>query len=194
MTIRKGEETYQKMIDVAIYYFAKDGIHKTSFSKIAEALHMTKPSLYYYIESKEELIRKVFNYVLEDYKFSSYFDEESLEITSVENYLIQGGNNFIEETADQSIIIDLLNEFALYANRMKAEDESFIEKIEESRLSFLNGFEHALRVAKVEKNEIMLRAQTLAIMLDHIQQNQQMSMKTDEKKLWKHVVKQTLKS
>lgn len=194
MTIRKGEETYQKMIDVAIYYFAKDGIHKTSFSKIAEALHMTKPSLYYYIESKEELIRKVFNYVLEDYKFSSYFDEESLEITSVENYLIQGGNNFIEETAEQSIIIDLLNEFTLYANRMKAEDESFIEKIEESRLSFLNGFEHALRVAKVEKSEIILRAQTLAIMLDHIQQNQQMSMKTDEKKLWKHIVTQTLKS
>lgn len=188
----KGEETYQKMIDVSIYYFAKDGIQKTSFSKIADALHMTKPSLYYYVKSKEELIQKVFDYIYEDYNFSAYFEEKSLKSKEVENYLIEGGLQYFQEIEKQDIILNLLNEFNLYANRIKLKDSSFFDKIKVAQQSFIIGFEKTLLIADVKSDEITVRAQGLAIMLDHIQSYKKMGISLDAEVLWQRAVQQAL--
>lgn len=189
----KGEETYQKMIDVSIYYFAKDGIQKTSFSKIAEALHMTKPSLYYYVKSKEELIQKVFDYIYEDYNFSAYFEVKSLKSKEVENYLIEGGLQYFSEIEKQDIILNLLNEFNLYANRIKLKDPSFFDKIKVTQQSFVNGFEKTLLIAGVKSDEITIRAQGLAIMLNHIQSYKKMGISVDINALWERAVQQALR-
>lgn len=188
----KGEETYQKMIDVSIYYFAKDGIQKTSFSKIADALHMTKPSLYYYVKSKDELIQKVFDYIYEDYNFSAYFEESSLKANEVESYLIEGGLQYFREIEKQDIILNLLNEFNLYANRIKLKYPSFFDKIKIAQQSFILGFEKTLLIAGVKSSEITIRAQSLAIMLDHIQCYKKLGITLDATALWKHTVQQAL--
>lgn len=188
----KGEETYQKMIDVAIYYFAKDGIQKTSFSKIADVLQMTKPSLYYYVKSKDELVQKVFDYIYEDYNFSAYFDEQSLKPKKIASYLLEGGLQFLHEIEEQSIIVNLLNEFNLYANRVKLKDSTFFDKISAAQQSFFIGFEKALIVAGIPDYKVKLRAQTLALMLDNIQSYKLMGVELDADELWEHTVKQAL--
>lgn len=192
MSKGKGEATYQKMIDVSIYYFAKDGIQKTSFSKIAEALHMTKPSLYYYVKSKDELIGKVFDYIFEDYIFNSYFEKKALVENGLEKYLIEGGLQFIQEVDEQDIILNLLNEFTLYANRVKHIEPAFYRKIVEAKQSFNRGFEDALVTTELSSDEIELRAATLALMLDNIRNSKALDNPTAAEKLWEYAVKTAL--
>lgn len=190
----KGEETYQKILDVSIYFFAKDGIHKTSFSKIADALKMTKPSLYYYVKSKEELVHKVFDYIFDDYSFDAYFEKEKLTQTTIEAYLIGGGHQFIEEIEEQNIILNLLNEFTLYAKRMEEKDETYMEKIKQSHQSFITGFAQILQQAEefdlIKEEHIILRAQTMALMLDNIQSYHTLGLGMDSKELWSFTVHQ----
>ncbi|PWI25171.1 hypothetical protein DEX24_09550 [Kurthia sibirica] len=194
MTMSKGEETYQKILDVSIYFFAKDGIHKTSFSKIADALKMTKPSLYYYVKSKEELVHKVFDYIFDDYSFDAYFEKEKLTQTTIEAYLIGGGHQFIEEIEEQNIILNLLNEFTLYAKRMEEKDETYMEKIKQSHQSFITGFAQILQQAEefdlIKEEHIILRAQTMALMLDNIQSYHTLGLGMDSKELWSFTVRQ----
>ncbi|HSV78474.1 MAG TPA: TetR/AcrR family transcriptional regulator [Ramlibacter sp.] len=49
----------QEVLDVAGKLFREKGYRSTSLVHIAEALGMNKASLYYYVESKEELARKL---------------------------------------------------------------------------------------------------------------------------------------
>src|ERR1044071_2079339 len=63
---------------VAIYYkaariFHEQGYEATSMSDIAEALQITKAGLYYYIDSKEDLLFRIINYGLD------WLDQEVIE-------------------------------------------------------------------------------------------------------------------
>jgi len=62
----------------AIYYkaariFHEQGYEATSMSDIAEALQITKAGLYYYIDSKEDLLFRIINYGLD------WLDQEVIE-------------------------------------------------------------------------------------------------------------------
>jgi AcrR family transcriptional regulator len=54
-TIHRQTEIYQKALDL----FVKKGYDATSMSMIAKALKMSKPNLYYYCPSKEELLYQI---------------------------------------------------------------------------------------------------------------------------------------
>jgi AcrR family transcriptional regulator len=49
----------QEVLDVAARIFAEKGYRGTSLNEIAEALGMNKASLYYYVRSKEDLLRRL---------------------------------------------------------------------------------------------------------------------------------------
>jgi AcrR family transcriptional regulator len=54
-TLNRQTEIYQKALDL----FVKNGYDATSMSMIAKALKMSKPNLYYYCPSKEELLYQI---------------------------------------------------------------------------------------------------------------------------------------
>jgi AcrR family transcriptional regulator len=56
MTERKAEREDQ-LLEAATRLFKEQGYHNTSMQDLADALGVQKGSLYYYIESKEELLR-----------------------------------------------------------------------------------------------------------------------------------------
>jgi AcrR family transcriptional regulator len=58
MTQRKAEREDQ-LLETAARLFREKGYHNTSMQDLADALDMQKGSLYYYIESKEELLRRL---------------------------------------------------------------------------------------------------------------------------------------
>jgi len=58
MTQRKSEREDQ-LLEVAAHLFKEKGYHNTSMQDLADALGMQKGSLYYYIESKDELLRRL---------------------------------------------------------------------------------------------------------------------------------------
>jgi AcrR family transcriptional regulator len=58
MTQRRAEREDQ-LLETATRLFKEKGYHSTSMQDLADALGMQKGSLYYYIESKEELLRRL---------------------------------------------------------------------------------------------------------------------------------------
>nr|HID13423.1 TetR/AcrR family transcriptional regulator [Anaerolineae bacterium] len=58
MSQRKAEREVQ-LLEVATRLFKEKGFHNTSMQDLADALGVQKASLYYYIESKEELLRRL---------------------------------------------------------------------------------------------------------------------------------------
>jgi AcrR family transcriptional regulator len=58
-TRRSGDETWSELLRVSAAAFARKGYRGTSLQEIAEALGMLKGSLYYYINSKEDLLYEV---------------------------------------------------------------------------------------------------------------------------------------
>lgn len=58
MTQRRSEREDQ-LLETATRLFRENGYHNTSMQDLADALGMQKGSLYYYIESKEELLRRL---------------------------------------------------------------------------------------------------------------------------------------
>ncbi|MGE7624332.1 TetR/AcrR family transcriptional regulator [Viridibacillus sp. NPDC096237] len=195
--MNKGKETYQRVIDTAIYLFAKDGIHKTSFAMIAKELGMTKPSLYYYVESKDELIKKVFVYIFEDYSFENYFKVEDMTKDNLMDQLYTGGMKYLNEIQEQEVLLNLLSEYTLYANRIKEVDETYIQKIKEVQKIFIDGFVHVLQKATefglMEENNIQAKAGVLALMLDNILNYKMLDMKIEEAAIWKQTITDVIK-
>jgi AcrR family transcriptional regulator len=53
---RRGDETRERILDVALELFNEQGYERTSLREIAERLGVTKAALYYHFKSKEDIL------------------------------------------------------------------------------------------------------------------------------------------
>jgi AcrR family transcriptional regulator len=53
---RRGDETRERILDVAVELFNEEGYERTSLRQIAERLGVTKAALYYHFKSKEDIL------------------------------------------------------------------------------------------------------------------------------------------
>lgn len=83
------QPTQQQILDQALDLFIKQGYEKTSLSDISKQIGITKPAIYYYFESKDELVLAVLTRFLDQV-------EQSLD------------NILHKEQSTQSMIQDLL--------------------------------------------------------------------------------------
>jgi len=65
--MRNDEGTKEKIIEVAIECFGKNGYDGTSMRMIAEKSGISKPAIYYYFPDKERLFEGIFKYVMLKY-------------------------------------------------------------------------------------------------------------------------------
>ena len=56
---RRRAEREDQLLESATRLFKEKGYHNTSMQDLADALDLQKGSLYYYIDSKEELLRRL---------------------------------------------------------------------------------------------------------------------------------------
>ena len=59
MTQQRRAEKEDQLLEAATHLFKEKGYHSTSMQDLADAVGMQKGSLYYYIEGKEELLRRL---------------------------------------------------------------------------------------------------------------------------------------
>jgi len=59
------ETRKDEVIRIAARLFADKGYHATTLDEIAEEIGVTKPALYYYITSKEDILRSIINRIME---------------------------------------------------------------------------------------------------------------------------------
>ena len=62
---RQREAKRQAVLQTAAQLFNERGFHATSLDDIAERLHVTKPTLYYYVKSKDEILLECVRSALE---------------------------------------------------------------------------------------------------------------------------------
>ncbi|WP_249664290.1 TetR/AcrR family transcriptional regulator, partial [Lysinibacillus sp. D4B1_S16] len=55
------EQSFQKIIEVAYVMFAEKGFEKTSLAMIAAEVGISKPAIYYYFHTKDQLITYLFD-------------------------------------------------------------------------------------------------------------------------------------
>ncbi|WP_460525775.1 TetR/AcrR family transcriptional regulator [Flindersiella endophytica] len=61
----RSGETKARILAVALELFGEQGVQQTSLQQIADRLGMTKPALYYHFDSREDLIRSLFEPMVE---------------------------------------------------------------------------------------------------------------------------------
>ena len=59
MTQQRRAEKEEQLLKAATHLFKEKGYHNTSMQDLADAVGMQKGSLYYYIEGKDELLRRL---------------------------------------------------------------------------------------------------------------------------------------
>jgi AcrR family transcriptional regulator len=74
---RARDEKRDAVLRMAATMFLKGGYHRTPLSQIAERLNITKPALYNYFSSKEEILRELFR--LGDERYEEGFGKTERE-------------------------------------------------------------------------------------------------------------------
>jgi len=65
IAVNAPETRKDEVIRIAARLFAAKGYHATTLDEIAEEIGVTKPALYYYITSKEDILRSIVNRIME---------------------------------------------------------------------------------------------------------------------------------
>lgn len=84
----KSEETLASIKEVSYQLFAEVGITKTTYSMIAKAVGIAKPSIYYYFKSKEDLIAAIFEDLCSAIQFSTFLKRILLQKTILRRSLL----------------------------------------------------------------------------------------------------------
>src|SRR5260370_20769629 len=63
---RRMNRRQQDILKVAARLFAERGYERTTLEMIADELGLSKPSLYYYVKSKEEILAYIFQNIFQD--------------------------------------------------------------------------------------------------------------------------------
>ena len=110
-TSSKYSEKLKEIFKTVSGLFASKGYHSTSMREIANELGMKKPSLYHYIESKEDLLFKIMNHAMD--KAMASLEEICVRDISPEDKLSQVLRFYSTYYAgDQEGLILLVNEFS----------------------------------------------------------------------------------
>jgi AcrR family transcriptional regulator len=67
---RARDEKREAVLNMAVRLFLEDGYHRTPLAKVAERLNITKPALYNYFRSKEEILHALYRQGDEQYEAS----------------------------------------------------------------------------------------------------------------------------
>ena len=121
-------DTKGKILDTMYDLVAEIGYDKASIGKICDRVGISKPSVYYYFASKEE----IFTTMLDNMFPTIDYEEGYSTITDVEEYkagLIELGNMIIDNYRDDEKRRNVLAELSIQANRIPALAQRQIDSI-----------------------------------------------------------------
>ncbi|WP_054025655.1 TetR/AcrR family transcriptional regulator [Bacillus sp. FJAT-28004] len=189
----KSEETLASIKQVSYQLFAEVGITKTTYSMIAKAVGIAKPSIYYYFKSKEDLIAAIFEDLCSAIEFSTFFEVETFTKENFEEKLIAFGTHMIDEQAKDPYYNRVLQEYMLMATRLPF----YHEKLLMIQKGYLQGFEMLMEKARkfglVSDQNFVAKAHVLALVLDNIGNFMMLVEHVDYKQIWVEAVSSVFK-
>lgn len=184
----KSEETLASIKEVSYQLFAEVGITKTTYSMIAKAVGIAKPSIYYYFKSKEDLIAAIFEDLCSAIQFSTFFEADTFTKDNFEEKLVELGIHMIDEQAKDPYYNRVVQEYMLMATRYPF----YHEKLLMVQKGYLHGFETLMEKAKhfglVSDQASAAKAHMLALVLDNIGNFMMLVEHIDYKQIWLEAV------
>lgn len=183
------EQTFQKIIEVAYVMFAEKGFEKTSLAMIAAEVGISKPAIYYYFQSKDQLITYLFDELYKVIQQDVAVDYKELSRVNFKEKLLELGYKSIEAQGKDPYFNKIFNQYILLAAR----DESYKKQLVELETSFLTSFvevlQYGVRLGVLEDTlNIEAKAQMLALVYDNIGNFMLTGNQLNYRAIWKEAV------
>lgn len=128
-----SNNTKEDILNATYILIAEQGIQKASFAQIAKAVGISKPSIYYYFESKDDLIKQLFEYFCKEIQFTNYFRVEEFTAENFEGKLVKVGIQMIKYQKQDPYYDNVMKEFLSLAAR----ESNNKEQLQKARQSIL---------------------------------------------------------
>ncbi|MGE7986920.1 TetR/AcrR family transcriptional regulator [Lysinibacillus fusiformis] len=183
------EQTFQRIIEVAYVMFAEKGFEKTSLAMIAAEVGISKPAIYYYFQSKDQLIAHLFDELYKVIQQDVAVDYKELSPANFKEELLDLGFKSIEAQGKDPYFNKIFNQYVLLAAR----DESYKKQLVELETSFLTSFvevlQYGVRLGVLEDTpNIEAKAQMLALVYDNIGNFLLTGNQLNYRAIWKEAV------
>ncbi|MEQ6855476.1 TetR/AcrR family transcriptional regulator [Lysinibacillus capsici] len=183
------EQTFQKIIEIAYGMFAENGFEKTSLAMIATEVGISKPAIYYYFQSKDQLIAFIFDELYKEIQHDVAVNYKELSSANFKEELLKLGYKSIEAQGKDPYFNKIFNQYVLLAAR----DESYKRQLVELETSFLTSFVTILRYGVQlgvleDTPHLEAKAQMLALVYDNIGNFMLTGNQLNYQAIWKEAV------
>lgn len=182
------EQTFNKILEVAYVMFAEKGFEKSSLAMIAAEVGISKPAIYYYFQSKDQLIAYLFEEICKEIKLEIAFDFKDITKSNLKAKLLEIGYSSIEEQKKDPYFNKIFNQYMLLASR----DESYMKRLYDLQTSFLASFyellKYAVQIKAIHNVNIEAKAHVLAMVYDNIGNFMLTGSTLNYKDVWKEAV------
>ncbi|MGR7909408.1 TetR/AcrR family transcriptional regulator [Lysinibacillus capsici] len=183
------EQTFRKIIEIAYGMFAENGFEKTSLAMIATEVGISKPAIYYYFQSKDQLIAFIFDELYKEIQHDVAVDYKELSSANFKEELLKLGYKSIEAQDKDPYFNKIFNQYVLLAAR----DENYKRQLVELETSFLTSFVAILRYGVQlgvleDTPHIEAKAQMLALVYDNIGNFMLTGNQLNYRAIWKEAV------
>lgn len=156
---------------------------------ISKQVGITKSSIYYHFDSKEELISRTFDFIFKDHYFAAYFDADSVNEDNFIEVLYQGGISMLPSGDDEyRMSLRVLSEFTMLAER----DEQFRIPLLRVQQDFVSGFLHLLMKGSewgfITPSNADTKSKILALLIDNLSRCRMMKLEMDYHDIWKETI------
>lgn len=156
---------------------------------IAAEVGISKPAIYYYFQSKDQLITYLFDELYKVIQQDVAVDYKELSRVNFKEELLELGYKSIEAQGKDPYFNKIFNQYVLLAAR----DESYKKQLVELETSFLTSFvevlQYGVRLGVLEDTpNIEAKAQMLALVYDNIGNFMLTGNQLNYRAIWKEAV------
>lgn len=191
--MRDKEQTYKQIIETAFSMFSEKGFDQTSMANIAAEVGITKPAVYYYFKSKDDLIKGLFDIIAKEIQSITSIDLKEMNDTDLRTILYSLGKKAISLQKQNLQFNQLFNQYLLLASR----DSYYSEKITEIQQKFFKTFydlfKYAVKMKAIKDENILIKSQLLGLVFDNITNFILTDTKLDFDLVWREAVDNTLR-
>lgn len=182
-------KTIEKILQTTYDMFADLGYDKTSMSRIADAVGISKPALYHYFKSKNALFDCLLEVMIDEIHEQKSFDGQNQK--DLQDYFIDLGHTEIDYQNDNPKFMSVIKQYQLLAIRL--ESIHILLKNFENKLRdrYRNPLLKAASQKIIKQSEIELICEFLYLMDNGISE-EMIYHKKDYKKTWTEFIKRII--
>lgn len=179
-------KTIEKILMKAYVVLAEQGYEKASMSHIAKEVGISKPALYHYFKSKEDLFATLYDVILKEVsevKPKKYKTKDQLR-----NLLIDKGNEDIQYQLDNPHFAQIIKQFSLIGLRNELIESKNIQFESIIRINFEKIFDVSIERNLYTPDEVVLIIDLLLLIDKSISEEIIRKTGKDYKYLWNESV------